>query len=410
MLLYPAQKVVPLTTDTPAEDTSRIKIIVEGDDIQNDSNFVPGNSFLNSSLSQSTTGSLDFHETGFNDIYKASSSFEIDSIWGFLPKRSVNVEHDTDSVDLEAGGPIISPQTLDLSIEEPFDTAPPASEIFSVGPLPDGCSLPLLGVSCDFLLLVRDLCVSMYGQKAMEKLTTREVADRLFATWRRPQPEQTPTNSIPFPSSFLSHFQSQYSRVVHPGLGFSCSPLLVSEATIFVTHCWSYTFDALVAALQEFSKLRQASGEPRPFFWLDFFLSREGDDSAAHPSPAHPSPSSRPREARPTLSLRIHMGLLALRRIGRVCVLLLPWSAPLTLRDGRCLLELLAACTRDEGDPDLLPPQCELLLQLSARRHVSYLHLCSENFQVSLLTVTVSARVNRIAASCLPRLPRLLWT
>ena len=397
MLPYPVQKVVPLTTATiPSEDTSRIKIIVEGDDLQNDSNFVPDNSFLNSSLSQSTTFSRDFHDTGFNDIYKASSSFEIDSIWGFQPKKSVNVEHDTDSVDLEAGGPTIIPETRDLPIDEAYDTTPPASDVFSVGPLPDGCTLPLLGVSVDFLVLVRDLCVTMYGPTAAEKLTTRDVADRLFAAWRPPQSDRTPTS--PFPTSFLSHFQSQYSRgVCHPALGCCCSPLLVCEATVFVTHCWSYTFDAMVAALQEFSRLRQESGEPRPFFWLDFFLSRDGEESTStsmstsmpspSPSPSPvPSPTSsspaRPSPEPPQLCLRIRMGLLALRRIGRVCVLLLPWSAPLTLRDGRCLLELLAACTRDH--PDLSPhrPQCELMLQLSARRHLSYLRLCSENFQV----------------------------
>ena len=320
-MFHSPNKISPLPMESHLND--KIHIVVEDCGVSNDDSIFGA---------------------GFTDIYKAPSSFVDDSIWGFIPKMDSNVNKQ----NTDLGG----------SVEYSNSRTIPK---FPLDNIPEGYLIPKLGVSVEFLLRLKNLCISLYGEDSAGKITTKEVSKRLFSRCSTASGHadsfSTSKETLGTPFSFLEHFRSYYSQVDHPVVGFACSPALVSNANIYVTHCWSNTFDALVDALQEFSR-QHYSGHETAFFWLDVFLSV---DELAGESLIN-SKSSR--------SLHHNVCLHALQCIGKVCLLLMPWSDPVALRNARCLLELLVSYSSS----------CELFIQLSKKRHQSYLKLCSVNY------------------------------
>ena len=139
-----------------------------------------------------------------------------------------------------------------------------------------------------------------------------------------PEPPQLTTADV---SALATMHLTGARRCAYASLLDASDASLVGEATVFVSHAWAMSFDALVAALRESERDLHAREPARtPYFWLDLLV----NDQFAAPS--------RPFEWWQTV-FRDNV-----RRIGHTLVVL-EWERPLPLQRVWCVWEMFCAAS-----------------------------------------------------------------
>jgi len=333
-----------------------------------------------------------------------------DSIWGFLRGSNsdtvptmVNVHKTSKKIENATLATSSAATSADINISDTNIRTIPTFDLIEDSSVASEVSY--LGVSVEFLLLIRKCCATLYGQKDVDQLTTRDVANRFFTTTSisafdnrstrtsqvaiEPPPINPVSSSSPI--SFLEDFQTRYSsNIPHPVLGVTCKASLISPATVYISHCWSYTFNSLVDALQEYCRIHREQSNTTPFFWLDIFYNRP--THTHHPQHLRNQPNNRQPSMPPLQQMMLlQLSARVIRRIGRTCVVLLPWRDPLALRHSRCLCELLLSLTSSSSSPSSSSPIVEV--QLSSGRHQSFLDLLAESVPAAVAAVDLSVKV-----------------
>eukprot|EP00911_Craspedida_sp_UC1_P001841 UC1_evm1s1411 len=104
---------------------------------------------------------------------------------------------------------------------------------------------------------------------------------------------------------------------------------MVGPATVFVSHAWKFPLSAALDVM-----LTQAEEEPEAYFWFDLFVNNQ---------------ISAPALAQDWWATTFKDSI---RTIGKVMLVLSPWSDPIPLTRAWCLWEIL--CAMDQDGVELL--------------------------------------------------------
>jgi tetratricopeptide (TPR) repeat protein len=168
-------------------------------------------------------------------------------------------------------------------------------------------------------------------QKTLAQMSTKDVCEVIlkpllseskvsYCEYLRPQqqqqqPQQQQQESVGVSGS--SDASDSSSSGSGSGSGSGGSSDLVGIATLFVSHAWKYKFSDVVNALA-----RHLKDEPNTFIWFDLFSNNQWDA--------------------PALSFDGWCDTFkdAIQSIGRVVMVLTPWSNPIPFTRSWCLFEL----------------------------------------------------------------------
>ena len=233
-----------------------------------------------------------------------------------------------------------SPDTGNIILAAPpMDHSLPTSTVLSPqtqtkvatksNPPPIDPSKPL-GVSLALLKSLLDQSIKELGEGA----TTSDVCHKI-----------TNPASASLKCAYIDLFKGKNDPTTAPNNNIP----LVSNATLFVSHAWSYPFKSLVDALESFSNKREETNTTH-YFWLDMFVVNQHEKSSIQGFEEW-------REVfkQPIIS------------IGRVLLVLTPWNDPIALTRGWCLFEIMTTLElKDHGvqfDIQLDPNQLTLFRQ-----------------------------------------------
>lgn len=158
----------------------------------------------------------------------------------------------------------------------------------------------------------------------------------------------------------MSYHHDHNEPVLDINFRSGCSAI----ATVYVIHAWTYLFDDLVAALESYAEENKGDKSVNEiFFWLDICSVNQWSTNL------------------PSLWFSKNLYEI-IQKIGKSCLVLMPWKNPLPYRRCWCLFELFLS----------LLVNCTLYFQLSADRQITFGKMIVENYDL------VDAAICRIVA------------
>ena len=207
--------------------------------------------------------------------------------------------------------------------------------------------LPTHGVTIELIRRIRD-CVKISDPECT--LSTSDVNDNFILPWTASKH-----------CSLIDLLIEDFVDKDHPLLHLRGGPTSIGGlANVFVTHAWSYTFDALVTSLECLYDKIKAEQESREeiYFWLDICVLNQWTPITGHPVP-------------PSTEWWTTSFVNLIRNIGHTCLVLLPWHKPVSLSRSWCLFELYA--THLSG--------AKFTIQFSKKRHDYLLEILADNYE-----------------------------
>eukprot|EP01038_Epipyxis_sp_PR26KG_P009267 gene9267-12483_t len=210
-----------------------------------------------------------------------------------------------------------------------------------------------IGVSIFFLLAIN----SYLKSESVENLTTAEVVEQYIKPWliiSDNNDEATSSHSTSLVEHVLEH---KFASKISIDLNIVFDRTYISTATVYVSHCWSYSFDGLVHSLATYHDEHEQdnlfANIPKAFYWIDIFSTNLSNII----SPPNQSDL-----------------ITLMQNIGHFCVVLMPWRSPVIFRRTWCLYEIYLS--HIAGVP--------FSIQLSKKRHEKFLDLIAESYDSAI--------------------------
>ncbi|EGD80080.1 hypothetical protein PTSG_10354 [Salpingoeca rosetta] len=116
-------------------------------------------------------------------------------------------------------------------------------------------------------------------------------------------------------------------------------PEHIGTATVFVSHAWRYKIADVLATMVEFAEEEKRHGRPEPYFWFDLFMNNQN------------IAADLPQDWWSTTFKE------SIAAIGKVLLVLTPWSNPIPLTRAWCLWEIFCGISQEGVELAIRLPQ-----------------------------------------------------